>query len=562
MTIPVTERSCCSSMDLHFDTQADIHNVDCDECVQGFTADCTDECHLVPCNDEVHNEAECKQAILEAQSLPEECEKIGCETGRSCPWGGPAHCPNFARFIKTEFFPEYRSGNSPTSRHLTLPFDPNAPCLVSLPPSTLPDNTSSDRTTTSSHGSDSPPSMDLDFPRSLLGQDIPSRFDSASMEPHSASSSISLPSMSGISLDGRNDGAFDFIRCLWSECNETFSNTHQLAAHVTLKHINALENLGTSAPAPIGHQHHASAAPQPGALPALYDQLMSPGHIQCLWKDCDSLPDTIMSVAGPSTQTHPPPPMEVLMSHLLQDHLRLPVNAAPNGGNFRGMFPFDVPSPLGRQISPTSPMSNSPTFDLGTTPEVDNRIYICHWENCGRVCDNSETLNHHIVEKHVGSGKAHYDCHWAGCDRHGAKGFASKQKVCRHIQSHTGHKPFMCDICQQCFSEAATLQQHMRRHTRERPCVCDFPGCKKTFATTGALTIHKRIHDGVKPFKCTYCDKAFTESSNLAKHLRTHTGEKPYPCPEHNCGKAFARPDQLTRHLAVHAKKRGPMITN
>ena len=35
----------------------------------------------------------------------------------------------------------------------------------------------------------------------------------------------------------------------------------------------------------------------------------------------------------------------------------------------------------------------------------------------------------------------------------------------------------------------------------------------------GALTIHKRMHNGDKPFKCTQCDKAFSESSNLSKHV-------------------------------------------
>jgi len=51
------------------------------------------------------------------------------------------------------------------------------------------------------------------------------------------------------------------------------------------------------------------------------------------------------------------------------------------------------------------------------------------------------------------------------------------------------------------------------------PYVCDFPGCGKSFAITGALTIHKRTHNGHKPFKCTYCERAFAESSNLSKHV-------------------------------------------
>ena len=42
---------------------------------------------------------------------------------------------------------------------------------------------------------------------------------------------------------------------------------------------------------------------------------------------------------------------------------------------------------------------------------------------------------------------------------------------------------------------------------RAEPYVCDYPGCGKSFAITGALTIHKRTHNGDKPFKCTYCDR-------------------------------------------------------
>lgn len=39
------------------------------------------------------------------------------------------------------------------------------------------------------------------------------------------------------------------------------------------------------------------------------------------------------------------------------------------------------------------------------------------------------------------------------------------------------------------------------------PYVCDFPGCGKAFAIAGALTIHKRTHNGSRPFKCKFCEK-------------------------------------------------------
>ena len=60
----------------------------------------------------------------------------------------------------------------------------------------------------------------------------------------------------------------------------------------------------------------------------------------------------------------------------------------------------------------------------------------------------------------------------------------------------------------------------LKRETLE-PYVCDFPGCGKAFAIAGGLRIHKRVHNGEKPFKCSECGRGFAESSNLSKHVRS-----------------------------------------
>lgn len=44
---------------------------------------------------------------------------------------------------------------------------------------------------------------------------------------------------------------------------------------------------------------------------------------------------------------------------------------------------------------------------------------------------------------------------------------------------------------------------------------------------SGGLKSHMSTHSGVKPYFCEVCGATFTKTYSLAKHKRIHSGEKP-----------------------------------
>ncbi|GMH54981.1 hypothetical protein TL16_g08827 [Triparma laevis f. inornata] len=94
-------------------------------------------------------------------------------------------------------------------------------------------------------------------------------------------------------------------------------------------------------------------------------------------------------------------------------------------------------------------------------------------------------------------------CTHEGCD----KKFTLKSNMRRHMQTHSGIKPFVCTVCSKKFFRKADLQTHHRTHT------------------------------GEKPLGCTMCPRRFARVSDLRSHERTHTGERAHVCDVVGCGK-------------------------
>ncbi|XP_075883889.1 BAF chromatin remodeling complex subunit BCL11B a [Nelusetta ayraudi] len=57
-------------------------------------------------------------------------------------------------------------------------------------------------------------------------------------------------------------------------------------------------------------------------------------------------------------------------------------------------------------------------------------------------------------------------------------------------------------------------------HTHNKAKSCEF--CGKTFKFQSNLVVHRRSHTGEKPYKCQLCDHACSQASKLKRHMKTH----------------------------------------
>ncbi|KAA8591428.1 hypothetical protein FQN60_002371 [Etheostoma spectabile] len=159
--------------------------------------------------------------------------------------------------------------------------------------------------------------------------------------------------------------------------------------------------------------------------------------------------------------------------------------------------------------------------------------------------------------------------------------FKGKEELRLHVVTHTGTMPHKCSTCPEQFMHkknltihmmkvhgypkphaknnlnmhlrihSASLDKHHRTHTGERPFGCDV--CEQRFTEKGALVRHKASkHEEGRPHSCHICGKTFKAREQLRVHLRRHKGMRKFECID--CGYKFTRQAHLRRHIQIHKR--------
>ncbi|XP_056273043.1 zinc finger protein 423 isoform X2 [Pseudoliparis swirei] len=187
---------------------------------------------------------------------------------------------------------------------------------------------------------------------------------------------------------------------------------------------------------------------------------------------------------------------------------------------------------------------------------------------CSRLFKHKRSRDRH-VKLHTGDKK--YSCQ--ECEA----AFSRSDHLKIHLKTHSSSKPFKCSVCKRGFSSTSSLQSHMQAHRKNRehlalrserdggkkgaegdgdleqdPYMCDY--CEETFSQTDELekhvvTRHAQLSDRAD-LQCIHCPDIFLDEASLLTHIETLHANSKHKCPV--CSEQFPCVEDVYCHLDSH----------